>query len=103
MKPETKFRKNQVIPFLRTLPHCYAMPIQQVGICGDPDFVLCIRGHFVPLELKSQGDKVRPLQRHKLNKMKKAGATPLVASPDNWASVKPILLEMSEGEFSWEK
>lgn len=101
MKPETKFRTNQVRPFLKRLKNTFFMGIQQVAICGDPDFVLCVRGHFVALELKAAGEKPRPLQEHKLNQIEKAGGIRIVASPENWDDVKQHLLEMSGGIEKW--
>ena len=70
LKPESIFRTNKVLPFLKTLPFTYIMPIQQVSFAGDPDYVLCLQGRFVALELKAAGCKPRPLQDYKLNKIK---------------------------------
>ncbi len=103
MKSETSFRKNRVRPFLMRLRNTHIIPIQQVALRGDSDFVLCVFGDFVSLELKAAGEKPRPLQEHKLNKVVKAGGVRLVASPDNWEEVKQILLMMSRGENSWKQ
>lgn len=101
MKPETRFRTNRVRPFLNRLPNTHVVAIQQVALRGDSDFILCMNGAFVSLELKRPGEKPSPLQEHKLNKVKKAGGIRLVASPDNWVEIKQILLKLSKGEEPW--
>jgi hypothetical protein len=90
-KPETLFRKK-VVPLLKALPETHVMSIQQVARCGDPDLVLCVRGHFIALELKKD-DRSKPtrLQRHILEKIEKAGGVSLVVSPENWERVYTAL------------
>jgi hypothetical protein len=96
-KPETKFRHNQVLPFLRTLKNTWYEPIQQVAVIGSPDFILCIYGLFVALELKSDVGKVSPLQRHKLKMVEKAQGIAIVACPRNWEQVKQRLTNLDGG------
>ena len=98
MKPETAFRKNRVLPFLKTLEHTSYFPIQQLAISGDADYILCSRGKFVWLELKDEGEDLRPLQMFKADWVKKTGGIPLRAGPDNWEQVKSLLLNLDQGE-----
>ena len=98
MKPETRFRINHVVPFLKKLPNTYFMSIQQLAISGDPDLILCVRGRFVALELKAEGEKPRKLQEYKLEKIRKAGGIRLVASPENWSNIKQVLVNMDKGD-----
>lgn len=100
-KPETRFRNAQVKPFLKTLKMTTAFPIQQMAIHDDPDFLLCINGRFVALELKSRKGKVRPLQDYKLTQVRRTGGLSFVADQDNWDSIKKILILMDRGE-KWE-
>lgn len=88
MKPETAFRKNRVIPFLKTLKNIAFFPIQQISISGDPDFFVCLNGNFVALEIKSKGGRTRPLQEKKLSDVVRAGGLAIVAEPSNWEQVK---------------
>lgn len=101
-KPETKFRNNYVIPFLKTLKMTMYFPIQQLAIHDDPDFLLSIRGSFVALELKDREGKVRPLQEYKLNQVRRTGGVALVADQDNWNTIKQILSAMDKGE-KWQQ
>jgi hypothetical protein len=98
VQSERSFRVNQVAPFLATLKHTVIFPIQQVSIVGDPDYLLCIRGRFVALELKREGKEPRPLQQYKLDQVKKAWGVALVASPETWEQVKGVLRDLNGGK-----
>jgi hypothetical protein len=44
--------------------------IQQVGIRGTPDYLICANGNFVALELKREkGLEADPLQTYNLNRI----------------------------------
>lgn len=96
-KPESNFR-DRVRRDLQALPNTVLFPIQQVSIGGDPDFLLCVRGFFVALELKSTGGKVSPLQEHKLQAVVKAGGTSLVAFPKNWKQVYKFIFDLANNK-----
>lgn len=85
-KPETVFRQK-VVRDLTTLPDIAIFSIQQRTIVGDPDLLLCLRGIFVGLELKSAEGKPSKLQEYKLDKIRKAGGIAQVVYPDNWDEV----------------
>lgn len=91
MKPESRFRTSQVAPFLKTLRNTTAFPIQQVGITGDPDYLLCCGGDFIALELKVDGKKPRRLQQFKLDQVTRCGGLSLVATPNNWQDIKLLI------------
>lgn len=98
MKNETKFRQNKVIPFLKTLKHTAYFPIQQLAFSGDPDFLLCVHGRFIALELKDTGQVPRPLQQFKLDQVTRTGGLSLVADPENWQIIKERLSRIDKGE-----
>lgn len=97
-KPETNFRTNTVIPFLKKLRGTKYFGIQQLAKCGDPDFLLCCESKFVGLELKAVGEKPDPLQRRILQEIESAGGYTFVADPTNWAEVKEALIKLDRGE-----
>jgi hypothetical protein len=99
MKPETKFRQNKVIPFLRTLKNTAYFAIQQVAKRGDPDFLLCVNGLFVGLELKKdEKTEPDPLQKSKHRYIQeKGGGYVLVACPENWEECKLFLKNLNDG------
>lgn len=97
-KPETKFRLKVVAPFLDQLQNTVRFPIQQLTITGDPDYLLCVRGKFVALELKAEGEEPRALQQYKLNQVEKAGGVALVANPENWPVIRLRLWRLDQGE-----
>jgi len=70
--------------------------IQQVGKRGTPDRLICLKGHFVAIELKTDTGIIEPLQVRKLLKINKAGGLGVVVSPTNWSIVREILIKMTE-------
>ncbi len=98
MKPETVFRKK-VRDDLKELDRLYGPlffePIQQKSIQGSPDFVLCVRGCFVALELKATSkDLPTRLQTEKLLAVAGAGGLGIVAYPGNWDEVRKLLIHL---------
>ena len=96
-KPETLFRK-QVTKFLNRLRGVVIFPIQQVAIRGTPDFLLCLRGKFVALELKSAKGTSARLQIYFREKINKSGGIALEVKPENWEEVKTLLTKISQGD-----
>ncbi len=92
VKPETKFRNSQVLPFLKSLRNTFFEPIQQLAIVGSPDYLLCCNGDFIALELKIDFKKPRRLQAYKLEQVTRCGGLSLVATPSNWNDIKQIIL-----------
>lgn len=96
-KPETLF-KNRIKPQLESLASTWFVKVQQVAMRGTPDFLLCINGRFVAIELKASAkDKASKLQEWTLDQISKAGGIALIACPENWAEVKELLINLSKG------
>lgn len=96
MKPETKFRKR-VSKFLVSLvPPVYHASIQQKSICGTPDLLCSVRGHFLALEIKSPGFTLSKLQRYNFNKIIESGGMALEINPDNFSEVKELIMELNK-------
>lgn len=98
MKPETAFRQGKVIPFLRKLKNTAHFPIQQIAICGTPDFFLCSNGAFIALELKAGKGVLSKLQAYQMDRILSTGGIAIVASPENWEEIKQQLSDMDEGK-----
>jgi hypothetical protein len=97
-RDERKFRTGQVIPFLKRLKNTFYEPIQQMAICGSPDYLLCVNGKFVALELKDIGGVTTQLQKYKLSEIARCRGISLIADPNNWDDVKRLLLKLDQGE-----
>lgn len=95
-KPETVFRKR-VAADLQKLAKTIAFPIQQKAINGDPDFILCLNGLFVGLELKAEKGRVSPLQKYKLTRIKLSGGLGLVVYPSTWDETFKELQLLTKG------
>lgn len=98
MQSETKF-KNRIRPHLEAIRNCFVIKIQQVAVGGDPDFVLCIGGLYVGMELKRDlKSKPTKLQIYKLQKIEKAGGVAIVVAPETWDVAYAYLKALSEIE-----
>lgn len=98
-KAETVFRKK-VRKDLEKLPLTTIFTIQQRTLCGDPDFILCVRGEFVALELKkSAQDKPRKLQLYRAHLIEQSLGKAFTVHPENWKQVLSILTLITKGEW----
>lgn len=74
-------------------------PIQQKSFVGDPDFIVCWHGIFVSLELKKNKNARRgKLQIHHLTTTLKAGGEAFFVYPENFETVKTLLLNIKPRE-----
>lgn len=97
-KPETVF-KNRIRPHLDALPSSWWFKTQQVSLRGIPDFIGCLNGKFVALELKKDAKApIGKLQIHILELIQSAGGYAAVVYPDNWESVLWDLKKISQPE-----
>lgn len=93
--PETKF-KEFIRPFLKTLKNSWFCKVQQITISGTPDFLLCVSGTFVALELKKDASsKPTELQLYMLRKIRESGGIALVCFPENWDIVSHYLQKLA--------
>lgn len=72
-----------MFPKLRALPNTWVKKIQLVSLRGIPDFLLCVNGYFVAIELKVHAE-LEALQKWNLEEISKAGGVGLVVTPENW-------------------
>lgn len=86
--------KVVVKAFLKTLPQCWNVKVQQIGLRGTPDILCCLKGRFVALELKgTEKANVAPLQEHTIEQISLAGGYARIVSPETWEGVKRELKE----------
>lgn len=79
---------------LEAIPKSCWEKIQQVCIRGTPDFVGCVRGHAVVIELKVDDNVADPLQMYKLDRWRQAGALHFVMTPANRDAILTKLREI---------
>ena len=58
---------------------------------GTPDLLVCWRGRFFALELKTDTGKTTELQKDKICEIRKAGGYARVLRPSDWESFKKEL------------
>lgn len=95
-KQETKF-KERIRPFLDSLPKSWWLKTQMLAILGIPDFLGCLQGYFIAMELKVDGKAPTALQRYVLKKIRDAGGIALHVHPENWEDVYKLLKDVSSG------
>lgn len=97
-KPETEFKNQKVIPFLKSLKNCWYTVIQQKSIRGTPDILLCVKGYFIAMELKK--DEKAPIaliQSHTLELIRNANGMGMVVFPECWDAAQDLLTYYDEG------
>lgn len=83
MKGETQF-KERFAPHLKCIPFSYWIKTQMMSVLGIPDYLGCVQGRFVAIELKRDAkEKPTRLQRYVLDKIEEAGGLVFVAHPQN--------------------
>lgn len=61
------------------------------GRSGVPDFIVCIRGKFLALECKANGNKPTPLQEREMESICRSGGCAHVINEDNVDSLPATL------------
>lgn len=95
-KPETVFRKKVRgdLQELTRLGPFWFEAIQQKAIVGTPDFLCCIKGLFLALELKATDTStVSFIQMVKLEAITKADGIALIVSPNCWGELRRWMKE----------
>lgn len=91
--PETKFLK-EVQKFLDSIG---AYTVKQHGNMysqvGIPDLLICYKGKFIALELKSEKGKPSPLQLRNIDLIKAAGGDARVLYPKDFESFKKEVID----------
>ena len=95
-KPETNFKDNKVRPFLKSLPNTWFFKTNERAVRGIPDFILCINGMFVAIELKKdKASEPDELQKFTLKKIKDAKGISFVTCPEDWLVHSKVLTKLA--------
>jgi pterin-4a-carbinolamine dehydratase len=70
--------------------------VQQVSIRGTPDFLLCVSGVFVAIELKTDDGKLDKLQEWNLKKIADTGGIAIVLTPSNLDKTMEFLSDIAQ-------
>jgi len=62
---------------------------------GISDYILCIKGRFISLELKTSIGKLSKSQQEESDRVEEADGIYQVARPNNWSCIKKFLVELS--------
>lgn len=77
----------------------YAMPIGSgYGNSGVPDFLCCIRGHFLAIEAKAGTNKPTALQEKHLDNIAAAGGISMVVNEDALEGLDAVVERLKSGE-----
>ena len=95
MNRETRF-KLLVKKELEQLKNIWFFKTQEVAVRGIPDFIICLNGYFVALELKPDAKiHLEPLQEHVLNAIEKNGrGIALKTTPQNLPKTLDLLRQI---------
>lgn len=101
-KPETLF-KEKIKPRIESLPFSWWLKTQMLALLGIPDYIGCIDGRFVAMELK-RSEKQMPtkLQQYVLNKINEAGGLGIRCNPQNFEEVFLSLKGLAYRRMGWD-
>lgn len=68
--------QSKILTYLEAQPHTHAIKAIITNHRGTPDVLICHKGHFIYLEIKSptRPSRPTPLQHYIISKLRSAGA-----------------------------
>ena len=94
--PEKKV-KAKVVAQLKTLGAYYFYPVTGgYGASGVPDIVACLKGRFIGIECKANGNKPTALQKMNLDNIAAQGGIALVIDETNVNELKGMIENVLE-------
>lgn len=98
---EKNFCKNKITPWLKSQGIYYFKPRGGPYSTrpGVADYILCINGQFIALEVKTDIGEQNDFQKMEEGSVLKAGGWYIVARPDSWERTKIILEEELENDL----
>lgn len=80
------------------MPNLWFFKASERSLAGIPDFIICVSGIFVAMELKRDTkSKASRLQEHTLGLINNAGGFGVIVNPDNWTKMFGVIKTLSEG------
>lgn len=61
------------IEVLKEKYNAYVVNLISASVSGHPDILACINGRFYGIEVKGEGDTIKPLQQDRINKIAASG------------------------------
>jgi Holliday junction resolvase len=96
--PESKV-KAKVVKLLKQYGAYYFFPATHgYGRSGVPDVVCCIKGKFLAIECKANGNKPTPLQEREIKAIRTAQGIAAVANENNIDMIELILRELTDAK-----
>jgi len=91
--------KAKVKKFLEKLPNTWSVKTNERSVRGIPDYLLCVQGKFIALELKRDEVELMQgtLQCHTLERIARAGGYATFVYPQNFEKVKEDILKLLKG------
>lgn len=92
-----KLVKSKVVAQLKTLGAYYFYPVTGgYGASGVPDIVACLKGRFIGIECKANGNKPTALQKMNLDNIAAQGGIALVIDETNVNELKGMIENVLE-------
>jgi Holliday junction resolvase len=92
-----KLVKAKVVAQLKALGAYYFYPVTGgYGASGVPDIVACLKGRFIGIECKANGNKPTALQQMNLDKIAAQGGIALVIDETNVNELKGMIENVLE-------
>ncbi len=92
--------ENQVKTFL-TSRGCWWVKTFSDGYqrAGIPDLIVCCKGRFIGVELKSETGRASKLQEHEISEIRKADGLAMVLRPQGFEKFKEMIdgLQLQQG------
>lgn len=92
--PEKKV-KDKVVKILKQHGVYYFFPATYgMGRSGVPDIICCIKGKFLAIECKANGNKPTALQEREINLIHQAGGLAIVVDENSYDSLYDLLPQL---------
>lgn len=71
--------QTKIIEYLNVLPETWLVKTITTNKPGTPDIIVCHKGMFIGIEVKSETGKLSRLQKYRLKEIRDAGGETIIA------------------------